>query len=188
MLDDLFDLSPHEKVLTVYFTMCTIMSSTILQSLRLLVAPENFIWFLYQNTLFSQSGMLDDLCDLSPYEKVLTFYFAMCTIMSNIILQSLGILVALRILYDFYTNLWYKCQSLTSVQGHGHLPTFRLHKKYSYCRALSPYKVVTCCSILRRNARTKKEGCKPNQTIQSMSYILPRTISFSNNNEMLYHM
>jgi hypothetical protein len=40
--------------------------------------------------------MLDDLCDLSPYEKVLTFYFAMCTIMSYIILQSLGILVALR--------------------------------------------------------------------------------------------
>jgi hypothetical protein len=43
MLDDLFDLSPHEKVLTFYFTMCTIMSSTILQSLGLLVALKTFI-------------------------------------------------------------------------------------------------------------------------------------------------
>jgi hypothetical protein len=52
MLDDLFDPSPFEKVLTFYFTMCTIMSSIILQSLGLLVALKNFIWFLYQNTIF----------------------------------------------------------------------------------------------------------------------------------------
>jgi hypothetical protein len=47
---------------------------------------------------------------------------------------------------------------LTSSQGHGHLPTFRLHKKYSYCRVLSPYKVFTCCSIFRRNSRTIKSS------------------------------
>jgi hypothetical protein len=79
----------------------------------------------------------------------------MCTTMSNIMLQSFGLLVALmNFIWFFYTKLWYKWQSFTSAQGHGHLPTFRLHKKYSYCHVLSPCKVITRCSHLRRNDRT----------------------------------
>jgi hypothetical protein len=46
--------------------------------------------------------MLDDLCDLSPYEKGLTFYFTICTIMFNIILQRLGLLVALMNFIRFF--------------------------------------------------------------------------------------
>jgi hypothetical protein len=96
MLDDLCDLSSYEKVLTLYFTMCTIVSYIILLCLGLLESHLRILYDFYtKKTLFYPLEMLDDLCDLSSYEKVLTLYFTMCTIMSNIILQSFRLLVAL---------------------------------------------------------------------------------------------